>query len=185
MPHARSACSGAACFRAQLYCLYTTVMRGCSLAVQRGACCVHNCHRIRRCGTRWQLLNYVQRGLMPAARMIRLLCRGSFSCKGVMILRSFDALVQLCCLAGCVLCAQLRRQSAFEMVLAIAGLQARLGLVPRARAVYPAAVCLHARSQCLCVMVMCGCSFAVQRGAHSLHSCVTRARLRWRWQLPE
>ena len=82
------------------------------------------------------------------------------------------------CLAGRVLCAQLRRQSAFAMALAIAGLQARLGLVPRARAVYPAAACLHARSSCLCVIVVCGCSFAVQQGAYSLHSCVTRARQR-------
>ena len=52
------------------------------------------------------------------------------------------------------------------------------GLVPRARAVYPAAACLHAWSSCLCVIVVCGCSFAVQQGAYSLHSCVTRARLR-------
>ena len=29
--------------------MYAIAMRGCSGAAQRGACCVHSCHRIRRC----------------------------------------------------------------------------------------------------------------------------------------
>ena len=50
MPHARCVCCAAACFRSELRLLCTVSMRGCRLAVQRGACCVHSCHQIRRCG---------------------------------------------------------------------------------------------------------------------------------------
>jgi len=42
-----------------------------------------------------------------AARAIRLLCRGLFSCVVVVHVRNSDAWVQLCCSAGRVLCAQL------------------------------------------------------------------------------
>ena len=91
-----------------------------------------------------------------------------------MFLRGFDALVQLSSGARALCTA-----ASPERVCDGAGnCWARLGLVPRARAVYPAAACLHAWSSCLCVIVVCGCSFAVQQGAYSLHSCVTRARLR-------
>ena len=48
--HARSVCCAAACFVAELHCVCAIPMRGCSFAVQRGACCVHSWHQIRRCG---------------------------------------------------------------------------------------------------------------------------------------
>ena len=47
--HARSVCCAVACFRARLWCMFALRMRGCSFAAQRGACCVHSCHRIHKC----------------------------------------------------------------------------------------------------------------------------------------
>jgi len=80
-------------------------MRECSLAAQRGACCVHSCHQIRRCGGAG-IAELSTTGPF-AARTIRLLCRGLFSCVAMVHVRNSDARVQPCCSAGRVLRAQL------------------------------------------------------------------------------
>ena len=90
-------------------------MRECSLAAQRGACCVHSCHRIRRCGGAGNAELSTTEAF--AARMIRLLCRGLFSCVAIVHLHDFDAWVQLCCSTGRVLCAQRPPSSVRMLVL--------------------------------------------------------------------
>ena len=121
------------------------VMRECSLAVQRGVCYVHSCHQIRRYGGAGIAeLNTTEayacrtRDLFALPRLV--------SCEATVLMRGDGAFVQLCCPVGRMLCAQLRRQSAFAMALAIAELQAQMVLVPRAQAVCSVAACLDARS---------------------------------------
>ena len=64
-------------------------VRGCNFAVQRGACCVHNGHRIRRCGG--AAIAELSTTEAFAARTIRLLCRGLFSCVAMVHVRTSDA----------------------------------------------------------------------------------------------
>ena len=81
-------------------------MRGCSFAVQRDACCVHSWHRIHKCVAALAVAE-LSTTEACAARAIRLLCRGLFSCVAMVHVCDADAWVQLCCSAGRMLRAQL------------------------------------------------------------------------------
>jgi len=66
-----------------------------------------------------------------AARTIRLLRRGLFSCEDMVLERDRDAWVRHCCSAGHRLCAQLRRQIAAAAAQAIAELSTTGALAAR------------------------------------------------------
>ena len=78
--------------------------------------------------------------------------------------------------------AQLRHLSAAAAVLQSLD-QAQPRLLLHARAICFAAASFPAKLRRLNAIEERGCSNAVKRSTGNLHSCVTRARLRRRWQL--
>ena len=103
LPRARAACSAAACFRAALRCLHTITMRGCSGAAQRAGCCVHSCHRIRRCGGAGNCRIKHDRGFCRAHELLtaaRLAC----GCSCIILRRSQYARAATLLGKACALC---------------------------------------------------------------------------------
>jgi len=115
-----------------------------------------------------------------AARTSYLLCCGLLSCEVAVPESDRGSRMQQRCSARHRLFAQLRHQSAAAAALAIAGLSATGAFA----VCISGAACFRAQLRCLNAIKMHGCRHTVQRGTGSLYSCVTGARLRRRWQLP-
>ena len=107
-------------------------------------------------------------------------CRGLSPCAVIVPVRDGDVWLQLCCSAGCTIFAQLRHQSATAVALAIARVSTTDAHTTARVVCSAAAAYFRAKLRYLCAIAMHGYTPTIQQGARSVHSCVTRARLRWR-----